>query len=101
MSLNYDALFREMSQRPEVRKAVQDKAVQLRDAMERRWPEVNEISDSQRARLEKNEDHTILITSVTSDTDGRPLAIVTVRHPRAVAEQASTGFATRAVKDVT
>lgn len=100
MSLNMDAIFKEMAQQPHVRKAVNDRAEKLRDYMEMRWPKVNKISDNQRARLEKEPEHTILVTPVESQSDGRPLAVVTVRHPGAVMKQAQTGFATRAVQDV-
>lgn len=100
MSLNYDALFKELSSRADVKKTVGDKARELRDYMELRWPKVNDISDGQRSRLEKNPEHTILISEFDSKVDGRPMAVVTVRHPAAVAKQASTGFVSRAVNDV-
>lgn len=98
MSLNYEALFQQMAKRPEVKAAVRAKAEKLRDFMEIRWPEVNDVSDAHRAWLKKEPEHTILITESTSSN--RPTHVVTVRHPGAVGKQAQTGFATKAVKDV-
>lgn len=100
MSLNYDRLFKEMSQMPQVREATRAKAEQLRDQIEVRWPEVNKISKAERAKLRKDPEHTVLITSTKSKADGRPVEVVTVRHHGAVAKQAKSGFLTKAVKDV-
>lgn len=99
MSLNYQKLFEEMAQAPQVKEAVAEKAEQLKRMLEIRWPEVNDVSDKQRAFLKKNPEHTILVTHATRGTN-RPTHIVTVRHPGAVAKQAKSGFVTKAVKDV-
>lgn len=98
MPLNYEALFNEMAQSPQVKEAVRKKAEDLRDFMETRWPEVNDLTETQRNFLKKEPEHSILITESTRSN--RPTHIVTVRHPGAIAKQAATGFATRAVKDV-
>lgn len=99
MSLDYSALFREMASQPQVKEAVRKKAEQLKEYMGLRWPEVNQLSDAQRAFLKKSPEHAILITEATEGTN-RPVHIVTVRRPDAVSHQAKTSFATKAVKDV-
>lgn len=98
MSLNYDAIYRQMRDLPQVAEATQKKAEELRDFMEIRWPGINDISDTQRAFLQKSPEHTVLIASSTRAE--RPTHVVTVRHPGAVAAQAKYGFVTKAVKDV-
>lgn len=98
MSLNFEEIAKQMARSPQVLEATRKKAEDVRDAMELRWPDVNKIPESQREHLRKDPDHTILITESTG-TD-RPTHVVTVRHPGAVAKQAQTGFASRAVKDV-
>ncbi|WP_168160717.1 hypothetical protein [Corynebacterium sp. HMSC08A12] len=100
MSLNMNALYEQMSKQPHVRKAVHQRAEKLRDYMEMRWPKVNRVSDNQRSRLREAPEHTILISDFNSSVDGRPMSVVTVRHPGAIERQARTGFVTRAVKDV-
>lgn len=99
MSLNFEALFAEMAKTPQVREAVKAKAEKLREYMEIRWPEVNDIDDAQRQFLFDERDRTILVSEATDGTN-RPVHVVTVRHPGAVAKQAKSGFVTKAVKDV-
>lgn len=99
MSLNHSELFRQLAATPQVHEATREKAEQLGDHLEMRWPEVNDLSPAQRKFLNDNPEHTILITEATDGTN-RPTHIVTVRHPGAVAAQAKTGFVTKAVKDV-
>lgn len=99
MPLNYDELFAEMAATPQVKQAVREKAERLRDMMEIRWPEVNDLNESDKKFLEEQPDRTILVTHATDGTN-RPVHIVTVRHPGAVAKQAKDGFVTKAVKDV-
>lgn len=99
MSLNFEALFAEMAKTPQVREAVKAKAEKLREYMEVRWPEVNDIDDAQRQFLDEQPDRTILVSEATDGTN-RPVHVVTVRHPGAVAKQAKSGFVTKAVKDV-
>lgn len=98
MSLNYSELFAQLAATPQVREATREKAEQLADYLELRWPEVNDLSPAQRKFLNDNPDKAILVTEATDGTN-RPTHIVTVRHPGAVAKQAKTGFATKAVKD--
>lgn len=99
MALNYDVLFKQMCELPQVREGVRKKAEELRGYIELRWPEVNDLSDSERARLQKDREHSVLITE-SRGADGRPVAVVTVRRPHAVVKQARTGFMSRAVRDV-
>lgn len=100
MSLNIQGIYAQMTQAPQVREATRKKAEKIRDFMEMRWPEVNDLSERDRAFLKKDPDRTILVTEATESLSPRPTHIVTVRHPGAVAKQAKTGFATKAVKDV-
>ena len=97
MSLNYNQLFKQMAATPQVKAATKKKAEQVKKLIEIRWPEVNELSDRDRAYLDGGGD----IVQVTHATQGtnRPTHIVTVRHPGAVAKQARDGFVTKAVKD--
>lgn len=97
MSLNYNQLFKQMAATPQVKAATKKKAEQVKKLIELRWPDVNELSDRDRAYLEGGGD----IVQVTHATQGtnRPTHIVTVRHPGAVAKQARDGFVTKAVKD--
>lgn len=99
MSLNLEALFTEMAKQPQVREATKAKAEKLREFMEIRWPEVNDLDDDQKKFLDEQPDRTILVTEATDGTN-RPTHIVTVRHPGAVAAQAKNSFVTKAVKDV-
>lgn len=99
MSLDINGLFQELARQSQVREATRKKAEQLRDYMETRWPEVNDLSEAQRAFLESEPGRTIKVTEATDETN-RPTHIVTVRHPGAVAKQAKSGFVTKAVKDV-
>lgn len=99
MALNYDVIFKQMCELPQVREGVRKKAEELRGYIELRWPGVNDLSDSERARLQKDSDHSVLITE-SKGADGRPVAVVTVRRPHAVAQQARTGFMSKAVRDV-
>lgn len=98
MSLNHNELFKQMAKLPQVREATRKKAEELRDYLELRWPEVNEVSEGHRAFLESEPERIIKVTESTRSN--RPTHIVTVRHPGAVAKQAKDGFVTKAVKDV-
>lgn len=97
MSLNYNELFKQMAATPQVKAATKKKADQVKKFIELRWPDVNELSDRDRAYLEGGGD-VVQITHATQGTN-RPTHIVTVRHPGAVAKQAKDGFVTKAVKD--
>lgn len=99
MSLNYTELVRQMAFTPQVREAVEAKAEKLKRYLEMRWPEVNDLTQQERAYLRERPEHSILINEDTTNTD-RPAVVVTVRHPGAVAKQAKDGFVTKAVKDV-
>ena len=99
MSLNYSELFKQLAETPQVREATRKKAEQVKQYLELRWPEVNDLSPAQRKFLRENPGEAILITEATDGTN-RPTHIVTVRHPGAVAKQAKDGFVTKAVKDV-
>lgn len=98
MSLNYKELFQALAEQPQVINATRLKANQLKEYLELRWPEVNDLSQSDRGFLEGGGD----VVKVTEATHGttRPVVIVTVRHPGAVAAQAKHGFVSKAVKDV-
>ncbi|MGC2865989.1 hypothetical protein ACMG4H_14165 [Corynebacterium glutamicum] len=98
MSLDFDALFEELSSAPQTKEAVRDKAEELREAMEMRWPRIDEVGDHQRGFLQDEPDRIIKITESTRSN--RPTHVVTVRHPGAVAAQAKYSFVTKAVKDV-
>lgn len=98
MSLDFDALFEELASAPQTKEAVRDKAEELREAMELRWPRVNDIDESQQGFLQDDPDRIIKITESTRSN--RPTHVVTVRHPGAVAAQAKYSFVTKAVKDV-
>lgn len=97
MSLNYQKLFKQMAATPQVKAATKKKAEQVKKFIEIRWPEVNELSDRDRAYLEGGGD-VVQVTHATQGTN-RPTHVVTVRHPGAVAKQAKDGFVTKAVKD--
>lgn len=98
MSLNFDKLFAEMAKQPQVKAGVKAKAEKLREFLEIRWPEVNDLSDKDRAFLKSEPERVIKITESTRSN--RPTHVVTIRHPGAVAKQAKDGFVTKAVKDV-
>lgn len=98
MSLNYHELFKQLAETPQVREATRKKAEQVKQYLELRWPEVNDLSPAQREFLRENPGEAILVTEATDGTN-RPVHIVTVRHPGAVAKQAKDGFVTKAVKD--
>ncbi|WP_068802069.1 hypothetical protein [Corynebacterium phoceense] len=98
MSLNYNELFKQMAATPQVKAATKKKADQVKKLIELRWPDVNELSDRDRAYLEGGGD-VVQVTHATQGTN-RPTHVVTVRHPGAVAKQAKDGFVTKAVKDV-
>lgn len=99
MSLKYDELFKMMAAQPQVKQAVADKAEKLREYLEIRWPEVNDMNSAHKEFLYTPKDRAIIITEATQGTN-RPTHVVTIRHPGAVAQQAKTGFVTKAVKDV-
>lgn len=96
MSLDYHKLFKELAATPQVRDASRKKAEQIKRLIEARWPDVNELSDRDKAFLRDGD--TVKVTLATRNTM-RPTHIVTVRHPGAVAKQAKDGFLTKAVKD--
>lgn len=97
MSLNYNELFKQMAATPQVQAATKKKADQVKKLIELRWPDVNELSDRDRAYLEGGGD-VVQVTHATQGTN-RPTHVVTVRHPGAVAKQAKDSFVTKAVKD--
>lgn len=97
MSLNYHELFKQMAKQPQVKEASRKKAEQVKKYIELRWPDVNELSDRDRAYLEGG-GYVVQVTHATRGTN-RPTHVVTVRHPGAVAKQAKDGFVTKAVKD--
>ena len=97
MSLNYNQLFKQMAATPQVKAATKKKAEQVKKFIEIRWPEVNELSDRDRAYLDGGGD-VVQVTHATQGTN-RPTHVVTVRHPGAVAKQAKDSFVTKAVKD--
>lgn len=99
MSLNIQGIYEQMAQAPQVRDATKAKAEKIRDFMELRWPEVNDLSQRGRAFLRDDPGRVIKVTEATESLSPRPTHVVTVRHPGAVAKQAKTGFATKAVKD--
>lgn len=99
MSLNYEQLFQQMAAAPQVREATRAKAEELREFIEIRWPEVEDVHPQHRAFLGGNPERVVSVTQATEGTN-RPVHIVTVRHPQAVSQQAKTGFVTKAVKDV-
>ena len=86
-----------MAATPQVQAATKKKADQVKKLIELRWPDVNELSDRDRAYLEGGGD-VVQVTHATQGTN-RPTHVVTVRHPGAVAKQAKDGFVTKAVKD--
>ena len=96
MSLDYHKLFKELAATPQVRDASRKKAEQIKRLIEARWPDVNELSDRDKAVLRDGD--TVKVTLATRNTL-RPTHIVMVRHPGAVAKQAKDGFLTKAVKD--
>lgn len=98
MSLNYSELFKQMAKQPQVQEASRKKAEQVKQYLELRWPNVNDLSARDRALLREDGD-VVKVTRATRGTN-RPTHVVTVRHPGAVAAQAKYGFVTKAVKDV-
>lgn len=61
-----------------------------------------EVADYLRASLPKGvPKDVVVISEVTNYVDGRPVRLVTVRHPSAIAHQAHTGFMTKAAQAVT
>lgn len=99
MPLNYHELFKEMAKQPQVIAATKQKAEQLRDYIELRWPDVNDLSEQDKQFLEGDRNRVVQVTEATQGTN-RATHVVTVRHPGAVAKQAKSGFLTKAVKDV-
>lgn len=97
MSLNYQKLFKQMAATPQVQAATKKKADQVKKLIKLRWPDVNELSDRDRAYLEGGGD-VVQVTHATQGTN-RPTHVVTVRHPGAVAKQAKDSFVTKVVKD--
>lgn len=97
MSLNYQNLFKQMAATPQVKAASRKKAEQVKKFIEIRWPEVNQLSERDRAYLDGGGD-VVQVTHATQGTN-RPTHVVTVRHPGAVAKQAKDSFVTKAVKD--
>ena len=97
MSLNYNQLFKQMAATPQVKAATKKKAEQVKKLIEIRWPEVDELSERDRAYLDGGGD-VVQVTHATQGTN-RPTHVVTVRHPGAVAKQAKDSFVTKAVKD--
>lgn len=97
MSLNYRELFKQMAAAPQVQEASRKKAEQVKKYIELRWPDVNDLSDQDRAFLREGGD-VVKVTRATRGTN-RPTHVVMVRHPGAVAKQAKDGFLTKAVKD--
>lgn len=97
MPLNYNQLFKQMAATPQVKAATKKKAEQVKKFIEIRWPEVNELSDRDRAYLDGGGD-VVQVRHATQGTN-RPTHVVTVRHPGAVAKQAKDSFVTKAVKD--
>lgn len=98
MSLNYHELFEAMAETDQVKEATRAKSEQLAEAMEMRWPGVNDVAESQKSFLERDSGKVIQVTEST--ISNRPTHVVTVRHPGAVAAQAKYGFVTKAVNDV-
>lgn len=98
MSLDYRELFKQMAATEQVKQATKQKAEQLKKFIELRWPDVNDLSDKDRAFLKESGD-IVQVTQATRGTN-RPTHIVTVRHPGAVGKQAADKFLTKAVKDV-
>lgn len=99
MSLNIQGIYEQMTQAPQVRDATRAKAEKIREFMELRWPEVNNLSQRDRVFLKDERDRVIKVAEATESLSPRPTHVVTVRHPGAVAKQAKSGFATKAVKD--
>lgn len=97
MPLNYNQLFKQMASTPQVKAATKKKAEQVKKLIEIRWPEVNELSERDRAYLDGGGD-VVQVTHATQGTN-RPTHVVTVRHPGAVAKQAKDSFVTKVVKD--
>lgn len=97
MSLNYHQLFKQMAAAPQVQEASRKKAEQVKQYIELRWPDINDLSDRERAFLREGGD-VVKVTHATRGTN-RPTHVVMVRHPGAVAKQAKDGFLTKAVKD--
>lgn len=98
MSLNIHELFEAMAETDQVKEATRAKSEQLAEAMEMRWPGVNDVAESQKEFLEGNSESMIQVTEST--ISNRPTHVVVVRHPGAVAAQAKYSFVTKAVKDV-
>lgn len=98
MSLNYGELFKQIAQAPQVREGVADKAEELRDQLETRWKDVDDVSAKQRAFLRDEAGRVVKVTESTRSN--RPTHVVTVRHPGAVAKQAKDGFVTKSVKAI-
>lgn len=99
MSLNYEEIFKQMAQAPQVREGAAEKAEQLRDQLETRWKNVDDVPAKQRAFLRDEAGRVVKVTEATDHTN-RPTHVVTVRHPGAVAKQAKDGFVTKSVKAI-
>lgn len=99
MSLDYRELFKQMAATEQVKQATKQKAEQLKKFIELRWPDVNDLSDKDRAFLKESGD-VVQVSESTQNQPNRPVYVVTVRHPGAVGKQAADKFLTKAVKDV-
>lgn len=99
MSLNFQGIYEQMVKAPQTREGTRAKAEKIREFMELRWPEVNDLSQRDRSFLKDDPGRVIKVTEATESLSPRPTHVVTVRHPGAVAKQAKSGFATKAVKD--
>lgn len=99
MSLNLEELMRQLAAAPQVREAAAEKAEQVREQLETRWQNVDNVSEKQRAFLRDEASRVVKVTEATAGVN-RPTHIVTVRHPGAIAKQAKDGFVTKAVKAV-
>lgn len=99
MSLNFDELFKQIAAAPQVEAATAAKAEELREQLETRWNDIEDVPASQRAFLRDEAGRIVKVTKATDRTN-RPTHVVTVRHPGAVAKQAKSGFVTKSVKAV-
>lgn len=99
MSLNYDALAQMMAETPQAQAALRAKADEFIEYLKIRWPRLQEPTDAQKDFLAKNPGALVDVTPSVNKA-GRPIHIVVIRHPGAVAEQANNSFVTKAIKDV-
>lgn len=98
MSLNFDELFKQIAAAPQVEAATAAKAEELREQLETRWHDVEDVPASQRAFLRDEAGRIVKVTKSTRSN--RPTRVVTVRHAGAVAKQAKSGFVTKSIKAV-